>query len=481
MVELSWFRENTDDKIKFIIEMFLKTNPFKLGYLWFFLRFGKYSLRERKDGTMHIAFKKVYPIKAMYVARVLNASLASIINFSERMNRIYARFILPFTHRVFLIDNSKMIFLDLLRENNQVFSGVLSSIIDLYGKLRVGKKTRLIFRIPDIELEEAVLERVEIDKISIRKHGSRRYRYVNVTDKKRIERILGVIKPINPERILEIAIYKKAISKERAKSIRESLEERFMKKISEVKEGNEKLNEPEPTELDKAYLLGLATGDLAVTQLGNKIMAELSTTHPEAMLLFHRMFDKYGKVTHIPRIARERGRTYIYLRAYLNKDSWYFLMKKGDIEFIKKETRDIEKFKQFLAGLFDAEGTIIITRKKPTNRVQVITKIALSNKEILEYVKKKLNQIRIRTHIYKEKNTNCYKLTATSTQAIKLLETIPIKHTEKQRKAKIAKTNNKKQWTKNLKQQLNQYKKQIQKQKQELQKTTYKNQTTKLK
>ena len=469
MKKYAWFDENAEKKIRFMIRMFLKDNPFLLGYIWCFFRVGRYILRKRKDGSLYLAFKKVYPAKALYVTRVFGNFSKSVTHFNKKSRRFHTRFLLPFICEAFLLEEGNRFFPEIIRENFDVYRGVLTAIIDLYGKLQIGKKIKMIFRVPSRELEKIILERVKIDKISVRKHKTRTYRYLVVTDKETIEKILKIIKPINPERILEIAVYRGAISKREMKEIMKRLEKRFSEKALQ-KEKREEMG-PEPSELEKIYILGLATGDLTIRAKGNRIVPELSTTHPEAILLFHRIFGKYGKIIHIPKISKETGEAFIYLRAYLNRKQWEFLLEKGNLETIKRETQDKEKFKYFLAGLFDAEGTIIIKKEKTTKRTQVVTKIASGRKDILEYAKKKLRQLGIKAAIYKEKNKECYKLTMTGDQAIKLLKTIPIKHTEKTRKTKIAIDHHKKPWTKNLEQTLKQYKQQIKNQKQQLQTT----------
>ncbi len=470
---VDWFSEDMDRKVSFIINLLLEQDPFLLGYLWFFLRFSKYIFRPRGDGAIYVAFKKVYPIRAVYVTNLLRDLSSFAINFDRKRNRFHARFILPFIYRALLTDTAYEIFPILIREKISVFRGILTAIIDLYGRIKIGKKPALVFRIPEKSLESIVLERVRIDRVSIRNHGARTYRYLVVRDERKIERVLKLIKPVNPERILEIALYRKAISEEEAIRIKRSIENRFVQYVFRER----RHSDPEPSRLEKAYILGFATGDIAVKPSGRKIVAELTTTHPEAILLFHRMFDKYGRVSHVARIYRKTDQSFIYLRAYLSKDSWSFLMNKGKIDYIKRETRDLEKFKHFLAGLFDAEGTIIIT-KSGIGRVQLATRITLGRIDILRYIHKKLGRIGIKTHIYRDKKSNCYKLTATSREAIKLLKFIPMKHTEKIRKARIAFKHHGEKWSRDIEEELKRYRELISRQKEELKTLIEKGETT---
>jgi len=469
MKKCAWFNEHAERKVKFIIRLLLRDNPFLLGYIWCFLRVGRYIIRRRKDGSLYLAFKKVYPLKALYVERVFKRISEPVIHFNPNSRRFHIRFILPFIYDALLHEYCKRIFPKIIRENPQVYRGVLTALIDLYGKLQVSRKFRLVFRVPDDNLQEIVLEKIKIDKISIRRHKNKVYRYLIINNKDMIEEILKTIEPINPERILEIAEYRGAISHNKRREILKKLEVTFSKRILRRRERcEERLSIPEN---EKAYILGFATGDLTIRVKGNRVIPELCTTHPEAMLLFHRIFEKYGKIIHIQKLGKKTDDAFIYLRAYLNKKQWEFLIKKGNLEAIRKETQEKEKFIHFLAGFFDAEGTIIIKKQSKTQKTQVEAKIASGRKDILKYIKKKLAEIGIKSEIYKEKDKECYKLTTTGKQAIKLLKTIPIKHTEKTRKTKIALKHHAKPWTKQLEQKLNQYKQQIKKQKQQL-KTT---------
>jgi len=111
--------------------------------------------------------------------------------------------------------------------------------------------------------------------------------------------------------------------------------------------------------LEAAYLAGLAFGDLGVTRHGRAVRARLSTTHPSMSRLFRDLFASHGPIYEYPRLDQLVGYEWS-----LDCDldfSFDFLLaaKLGPIRFVRNE----KSFISFLAGFFDAEGTVYFHKK----------------------------------------------------------------------------------------------------------------------
>ena len=465
-----WFKEKIHEKTEFILNKLCEEMPFTMGYIGFILMAGKRIIRYRKSGYIEVLFRKKLPISTFYATRIL-LDIARPVCYRQK-NRFYVRFLIPFIYKAFLTKAARKIFPKIIRENQEVLRGALTAIIDQYGKIVIGKEKAVIFRIPSREIYRAISEKIRVDKKIIRHHHARTYEYLVINSNDTIKQILEMIRPRNPEMILKRAVLIGKIPEEKAIIILRKIEKAAETLTQIYKEEKRKIiTITEPDELEKAYILGFAAGDLNIAERGNRVSIRFGTTHPEALLLFHRILGKYGKTIHYIQQNKQRDELEIHLKMYLPKEKWGFLLEKDNLEYIKNETQDKEKFKYFLAGLFDAEGTIVITKDKNTETPKIITRIAMKNRKLLEHVKTKLKQLGIKATIYKDKNRDYYRLTMTGDQAIKLLKTIPIKHTEKTRKTKIAIEHHKKPWTKNLEQTLKQYKQQIKNQKRQLQTT----------
>lgn len=106
---------------------------------------------------------------------------------------------------------------------------------------------------------------------------------------------------------------------------------------------------------EKAYLIGFRLGDLHISKThpdSPTIRAGANSTKEEQLLLFEKLFSKYGHVKRSPK--DKNGATSV--RAYLN-NSFDFLLKKEDkIEAWIKNEYGVP----FLAGYADAEGTFCI-------------------------------------------------------------------------------------------------------------------------
>jgi len=111
---------------------------------------------------------------------------------------------------------------------------------------------------------------------------------------------------------------------------------------------------------EKAYLMGLRYGDLDAVRHGRAIRVRVSTTHPAMANLFQTLFSSYGFVHRYPREADFTGFEWT-LEADLDQ-SFEFLLRKASVHELHGFSSF--EFKFFLAGLFDAEGTLSLHRKK---------------------------------------------------------------------------------------------------------------------
>ena len=200
---------------------------------------------------------------------------------------------------------------------------------------------------------------------------------------------------------------------------------------------------------EKAYILGLVTGDICAYKHCRQIAAELTTTHPAMMNLFSSVFRKYGRPTIRIKYNKITGR-YERVGYVLLNNSFEFMISK-DFNI------DNEYFYHFLAGFFDSEGCVHIYNNHTYLGLSI--SIYNSNRKLLEIIKKRLEKDGFHPKFYKffqkgEKTTNNYirgnDLWAIVLHIIKeglaLVNEMPIKHQEKIDKIKITSSSNSNKW-----------------------------------
>jgi len=139
--------------------------------------------------------------------------------------------------------------------------------------------------------------------------------------------------------------------------------------------------------LEKAYLMGLRYGDLHVVKHGRAVRLRVSTTHPAMASLFELVFSSHGHVSRYPRRAKLVGYEWT-LECDLDS-SFGFLLHKPSIAELEGLSR--EEGLAFLAGLFDAEGTTYLHRKRGWCNPEVA--FANTEEPLLEFVLKCLNRL----------------------------------------------------------------------------------------
>lgn len=199
--------------------------------------------------------------------------------------------------------------------------------------------------------------------------------------------------------------------------------------------------------VDKAYLIGLRCGDASAQKIGKQIRATTGTTHPAMIKLFKDVFSDYGRVRciscrHMKRDETPRPRFDWTLQRDLDQ-SFKFLVRKpkGVPKWI---LNDDECFLHFLAGYFDSEGTINITK----HGIYLDLRLWLHSEdfEILKGIKDKLVKLlyhpilRIAQKKGERRHSRDYWQLDIHKRAevLRLLQSLPLKHEEKRKRRKLA-------------------------------------------
>ena len=139
--------------------------------------------------------------------------------------------------------------------------------------------------------------------------------------------------------------------------------------------------------LDRVYLLGLRYGDLDVVRHGRAIRVRVSTTRPAMAKLFESLFAPYGHVARYPRTAAFTGYEW-NLECDLNRSFEFLLPKPSIAELERLPRRDTLAF---LAGLFDAEGSVLLHNKRGRYNPEVT--FSNTEEELLQYVSRCLTRL----------------------------------------------------------------------------------------
>jgi len=141
--------------------------------------------------------------------------------------------------------------------------------------------------------------------------------------------------------------------------------------------------------LERSYLMGLRYGDLHVVRHGRAIRVRVSTTHPAMAELFESLFAPYSYVHRYPRRANLTGYEWT-LECDLGL-SFEFLLEKPSLTELESSSN--QEFIAFLAGFFDAEGSIYLHRKFSSTAPE----LQIRNKDValLEWIQHKLRKLRV--------------------------------------------------------------------------------------
>ncbi len=112
---------------------------------------------------------------------------------------------------------------------------------------------------------------------------------------------------------------------------------------------------------ERAHLAGFRVGDLDVVKHGRAVRVRTGTTHPAMAELFQELFGRYGYVHSYPRRAPWTGHEW-NLDADLHGSFEFLLLELSEVP--REFATNPRLFYSFLAGFFDAEGSIYPHRKK---------------------------------------------------------------------------------------------------------------------
>jgi len=194
--------------------------------------------------------------------------------------------------------------------------------------------------------------------------------------------------------------------------------------------------------IEKAYLMGLRYGDLHVVRHGRAIRVRVSTTHPAMAELFDAMFSPYGHVLLYPRKAKLSGYEWS-LECDLDSGFRFLLAKPSvhELEALPENT-----LIAFLAGLFDAEGSIILHDKRGRYNPEV--SFTNTDDSLLQFVSASMRAMGFdfKLRWLAQKNDR-QGITGNGRRGIltlwkfrdvqRILRTLPLRHQEKVEKSKL--------------------------------------------
>lgn len=195
--------------------------------------------------------------------------------------------------------------------------------------------------------------------------------------------------------------------------------------------------------LERAYLIGFRLGDLGVVRHGRAIRVRTGTTHPAMAVLFESLFSSYGHIARYPR--KSDLAEYEWSLECDLEDSFEFLLAKPTAETVK--VLSDSEFLAFLAGFFDAEGSIYLHRKSSGYAAEV----SITNKEydMLELISERLAALGIVSKLYSSQQDpmrlgyyrpgEIWRLKVWRFDAVKsILKALEFRHREKVEKSKLA-------------------------------------------
>lgn len=199
--------------------------------------------------------------------------------------------------------------------------------------------------------------------------------------------------------------------------------------------------------LEMAYIAGYAAGDLGPVRHGRAVRAKLSTTHPAMSRLFRELFELCGPIYEYPRLDRLAGYEWS-LDCDLDSSFEFLLVAKLDpMRFVVDEA----SFWSFLAGFFDAEGSIHYHRKEGRGSFELT--LTNSNLELLRNIAARLHGSGI-SCVLRKVRVNLEKAIESGitnpsefmwrivvwrySDVNRLLKAMPLRHSEKTTKVAIA-------------------------------------------
>lgn len=198
------------------------------------------------------------------------------------------------------------------------------------------------------------------------------------------------------------------------------------------------------TELERAYLLGFTRGDVGVTRSYRLIVLATGSTHPAQLDLFTSLFAPYGPVNTYPTISKMVGFEWGISAALDSSFAFLLLQRHTDPSGVLGK----EAWMSYLAGLFDAEGSLWIKGDRSFTPFWSLTN---SDSRVLDWTMLYLGELGL--HPFRERPTSegvgrvwlCRR-----EEVVALLRRLPIRHPEKKAKARIILDQRTKPWDKHV-------------------------------
>jgi len=150
--------------------------------------------------------------------------------------------------------------------------------------------------------------------------------------------------------------------------------------------------------IEKAYILGLRTGDISAKKNGRQIMVYTSTTHSAQFKMFKDAFEKY---TH---------RIYVYIGTTpKGNKAWKISCNLHEsFDFLENKPNQIPKwiiendavFYSFLSGYSDCEGNWDIQKQTESKKIRIRFRISSGDKIVLYQIKHKLESLNFKARFY---------------------------------------------------------------------------------
>lgn len=182
----------------------------------------------------------------------------------------------------------------------------------------------------------------------------------------------------------------------------------------------------------QAYLIGFSRGDLNVSRHGRAVRIKTASTHPLMIEHLRHLFSSHGHTLVFPR------------RSSLAGYEWSFQVDLDlSFSFLLQYRRELPRwifrkkyFLSFLAGFFDAEGSIWLNESSIFGFEVSVTN---SDSDLLETLRTKLHRLGFPFHLSKNRENAVWHLRMWDQAKVKeLLQSLPLRHPEKVSKARIA-------------------------------------------
>jgi hypothetical protein len=194
----------------------------------------------------------------------------------------------------------------------------------------------------------------------------------------------------------------------------------------------------------RAYMIGIGRGDYFVTDHGRATRVKLSTTHPAMSQLFKAPFAQHGPIYEYPKPTLLTGFEWC-LDCDLDSSFEFMVDSKQPTAEIFAEN---DLFMNFVAGFFDAEGSIWYHKKGKGGAFEI--SISNLNEGLLRGIATGLSKLGLSPVIASARQRKPPQITGEvaeiiwllqlwrHTDVVRFLQLIPLRHLEKSRKAEIA-------------------------------------------